>query len=32
MVRMTCARRGTSMLSSFSTAIEYPCSCAIIDT
>ena len=30
--RMTDARRGTSMLRSFSTASEYPCSDAIIET
>ena len=32
MTRMTDARRGTSMFSSFSTASEYPCSDAIIET
>ena len=31
-VRITCARRGTVVFVSVSTAIEYPCSCAIIET
>eukprot|EP00967_Tisochrysis_lutea_P102673 scaffold154693_cov31-Tisochrysis_lutea.AAC.3 len=30
--RLTCARRGTSQLTRRSTAIEYVCSCAIMET